>query len=198
VEIISMETMLSIFVGVGLSAACGFRIFVPLLIMSIASLSGQLVLSPEFDWIATYPALAACSIATLFEVAAYYIPWVDNLLDTIAVPAATVAGTIVMAAAVSEMSPFLQWGLAVIVGGGVAGTVQGFTSITRIASTVTTGGLGNPVVSTVEAGGSIIMSILAITLPVVAVIAVVVIIFFAFRKIYGWLSRRNKLQTQNE
>jgi hypothetical protein len=161
---------------------------VPLLIMSIASLSGQLVLSPEFDWIATYPALAAFSIATLFEVAAYYIPWADNLLDTIAVPAATV----------SEMSPFLQWGLAVIVGGGVAGTVQGFTSITRIASTVTTGGLGNPVVSTVEAGGSIVMSILAITLPVVAVIAVEVIIFFAFRKIYGWLSRRNKLQTQNE
>jgi hypothetical protein len=198
VEIISMETMLSIFVGVGLSAACGFRIFVPLLIMSIASLSGQLVLSPEFDWIATYPALAAFSIATLFEVAAYYIPWADNLLDTIAVPAATVAGTIVMAAVVSEMSPFLQWGLAVIVGGGVAGTVQGFTSITRIASTVTTGGLGNPVVSTVEAGGSIVMSILAITLPVVAVIAVGVIIFFAFRKIYGWLSRRNKLQTQNE
>ncbi len=193
-----METMLSIFVGVGLSAACGFRIFLPLLIMSIASLSGQLTLSPEFDWIATYPALAAFSIATLFEVAAYYIPWVDNLLDTVAIPAATVAGTIVMAAAVSEMSPFLQWGLAIIVGGGVAGTVQGFTSITRIASTATTGGLGNPVVSTVEAGSSIVMSILAITLPVVAVIAVVVIISFAFRKIYGWLSRRNKLQTQNE
>ena len=193
-----METMLSIFVGVGLSAACGFRIFVPLLIMSIASLSGQLVLSPEFEWIATYPALAAFSIATLFEVAAYYIPWVDNLLDTIAVPAATVAGTIVMASAVSEMTPFLKWGLAVIVGGGVAGTVQGFTSIARLASTATTGGLGNPAVSTVEAGGSVVMSILAITLPVVAVIAVVVILFFAFRKIYGWLSRRNKLQTQNE
>lgn len=189
-----METMLSIFVGVGLSAACGFRIFVPLLIMSIAALSGQLALSPDFQWIATYPALAAFSIATLFEVAAYYIPWVDNLLDTVAVPAATVAGTIVMASAVSDMSPFLQWGLAVIVGGGVAGTVQGFTSITRLASTATTGGMGNPVVSTVEAGGSVLLSILAITLPVVAVIAVVVIIFFAFRKIYGWLSRRNKLE----
>lgn len=193
-----METMLSIFVGVGLSAACGFRIFVPLLIMSIASLSGQLVLSPEFEWIATYPALAAFSIATLFEIAAYYIPWVDNLLDAIAVPAATVAGTIVMASVVSDMSPFLKWGLAVIVGGGVAGTIQGFTSITRIVSTATTGGLGNPVVSTAEAGGSIIMSILALTLPVVAVIAVVVIIFFASRKIYVWLSRRNKLRPQQE
>ena len=193
-----METMLSIFVGVGLAAACGFRIFVPLLVMSIASLTGQIALAPEFEWIATYPALAAFSIATLFEVAAYYIPWVDNLLDTIAIPAATVAGTIVMASAVSEMTPFLKWGLAVIVGGGVAGTVQGFTSIARLASTATTGGLGNPAVSTVEAGGSVVMSILAITLPVVAVIAVVVILFFASRKIYGWLSRRNKLQTQNE
>ena len=96
-----METMLSIFVGVGLSAACGFRIFVPLLIMSIASLSGQLVLSPEFDWLATYPALAAFSIATLFEVAAYYIPWIDNLLDTVAIPASTVAVTIVMASSFS-------------------------------------------------------------------------------------------------
>ena len=193
-----MEIMLSIFVGVGLSAACGFRIFVPLLIMSIASLSGQLTLSPEFEWIATYPALAAFSIATLFEISAYYIPWIDNLLDTIAVPAATVAGTIVMVSAVSEMAPFLKWGLAVIVGGGVAGTIQGFTSITRIASTVTTGGLVNPIVSTAEAGGSIILSILALTLPVVAVIAVVVIIFFAFRKIYRWLARRNKLQAQHE
>jgi len=193
-----METMLSIFVGVGLSAACGFRIFIPLLIMSIASLSGQLVLSPEFEWIATYPALAAFSIATLFEISAYYIPWVDNLLDAFAIPAATVAGTIVMASAVSEMSPFLQWSLAVIVGGGVAGTIQGFTSITRIASTATTGGLGNPIVSTAEVGGSVIMSILALTLPVVAMIAVVVIIFFAFRKIYMWLSGRNKLQAQQE
>ena len=193
-----METMLSLFVGVGLAAACGFRIFVPLLVMSIASLTGQIALAPEIEWIATYPALAAFSLATLFEVAAYYIPWVDNLLDTIAIPAATVAGTIVMASAVSEMTPFLKWGLAVIVGGGVAGTVQGFTSIARLASTATTGGLGNPAVSTVEAGGSVVLSILAITLPVVAVIAVVVILFFASRKIYGWLSRRNKLQTQNE
>lgn len=193
-----METLLSIFVGVGLSAACGFRIFVPLLVMSIASLTGNLTLAPDFEWIGTYPALAAFAIATLFEIAAYYVPWIDNLLDTVAIPAATVAGTIVMASAVSEMSPFLKWALAVIVGGGVAGTIQGFTSITRIASTATTGGVGNPVVSTVEAGGSIAMSILAIAVPVLAALAVLVIIFFAVRKIYGWLFKRNRLQTQHE
>ena len=193
-----METMFSIFLGVGLSAACGFRIFIPLLIMSIASLSGHLTLAPEFEWIATYPALAAFSIAAIFEISAYYIPWVDNLLDTIAVPAATVAGTIVMASAVSEMSPFLKWALAVIVGGGVAGTVQGFTSITRIASTVSTGGVGNPVVSTAEAGSSIVMSILAIAVPAVAAVTVLVLLIFSFRKIYGWITRRNKLDAQHE
>lgn len=189
---------MSVFVGVGLSAACGFRVFVPLLVMSVASLTGQMALSPEFEWIGTYPALAAFAIATIFEIAAYYIPWVDNLLDTIAIPAATVAGTIVMASAVSEMSPFLKWALAVIVGGGVAGTVQGFTTITRIASTATTGGLGNPVVSTVEAGGSLLMSILAIAVPVIAVIGAAVIIIFAFRKIYSWLAGRNRLQPRHE
>ena len=193
-----MDTLLSIFVGVGLSAACGFRVFVPLLVMSVASLSGHMTLAPEFEWIATYPALAAFAIATIFEIGAYYIPWVDNLLDTVAIPAATVAGTIVMASAVSEMSPLLKWALAVIVGGGVAGTVQGFTTITRIASTAATGGLGNPVVSTVEAGGSFLMSILAIAVPVLAVIGVAAIIFFALKKIYSWLAKRNRLQPQHE
>jgi uncharacterized protein DUF4126 len=189
-----MDTLLSVFVGVGLSAACGFRVFVPLLVMSVASLTGQMTLSPEFEWIGTYPALAAFAIATIFEIAAYYIPWVDNLLDTVAIPAATVAGTIVMASAVSEMSPFLKWALAVIVGGGVAGTIQGFTTITRIASTATTGGLGNPIVSTVEAGGSLLMSVLAITVPVLAVIGAAVIIIFAGRKIYSWIAGKNRLQ----
>lgn len=193
-----METLLSIFVGVGLSAACGFRIFVPFLVMSVASITGQIALAPEFEWIATYPALAAFTIATIFEIAAYYIPWVDNILDTVAIPAATVAGTIVMASAVSEMSPFLKWALAVIVGGGVAGTVQGFTSITRIASTATTGGLGNPVVSTIEAAGSLVMSVLALAVPVVAVLLVIALLFFAIRKIYTRLFRKNKLETQHE
>lgn len=186
-----METLLSILVGFGLSAACGFRVFIPLLVMSIASLSGHMTLAPEFHWIATYPALVAFSIATIFEIGAYYIPWVDNLLDAVAIPAAIVAGTIVMASAVSDTSPFLKWALAIIVGGGVAGTVQGFTTVTRIASTATTGGLGNPVVSTIEAGGSLLMSILAIAVPTLAVIGVFAIIFFASKKLYSWISKRN-------
>src|SRR5260370_22897301 len=120
-----METMVSICVGIGLSAACGFRVFVPLLLMSIAAMSGHLTLAPGFEWIGSYPALIAFSAATALEIAAYYIPWVDNLLDTIATPAAILAGTLVTASLVTGASPFLKWSLAILAGGSAAGMVQG-------------------------------------------------------------------------
>jgi uncharacterized protein DUF4126 len=164
-----METLLSICVGIGLSAACGFRVFLPLLVMSIASHSGHLTLAHGFEWIGTYPAMIALSVATCLEIAGYYVPWLDHVLDTIATPAAIVAGTVVTASAVTDMSPFLKWSLAVIAGGGAAGLVQGATVVTRGASTVTTGGLANPLVSTLELAGAAVTSILAIVVPVVAV-----------------------------
>ncbi|HEX9665081.1 MAG TPA: DUF4126 domain-containing protein [Thermodesulfobacteriota bacterium] len=190
-----METLLSIFLGIGLSAACGFRVFIPLMIVSVASLSGHLILAPGLEWIGTYPALAAFGIASMVEIFSYHIPIIDNLLDTLAVPAATIAGTIVMASAVSEMSPLLRWSLAVIVGGGIAGMVQGLTSITRLASTAATGGFANPIVSTAEAGGSVAMSVIAISLPVVAFISVIGIIWFAFVKLYRRLFREKAFNT---
>src|SRR3954468_22937556 len=140
-----MDTALSICVGIGLSAACGFRVFVPLLVMSIASLSGHLSLAHGFGWIGTYPALVSFAVATCFEIGGYYIPWLDHLLDTLATPAAIVAGTVVTAAMVGKMDPMLKWTLAIIAGGGAAGIVQGTTVVARAASTVTTGGLGNPI-----------------------------------------------------
>src|SRR5258706_15887545 len=143
-----METFLSACLGIGLSAACGFRVFVPLLVMSIAALSGHLSLAHGFEWIGSYPALIAFSVATCLEVAGYYIPWVDHLLDTIATPAAIVAGTIATASMVSDVSPFLKWTLAIIAGGGAAGMVQGTTVLARGASGGTTASLANPPVST--------------------------------------------------
>ena len=174
-----METLLSVCVGIGLSAACGFRVFLPLLVMSIASLSGHMSLAHGFEWIGTYPAMLAFSVATVLEIAGYYIPWLDHLLDTIATPAAIVAGTIVTASAVGDMSPFLKWCLAVIAGGGAAGLVQGATVVTRGASTVATGGLANPLVSTLELAGAAVMSVLAIVAPVLAValLAAALIVF---------------------
>ncbi|HZR18826.1 MAG TPA: DUF4126 domain-containing protein [Verrucomicrobiae bacterium] len=178
-----METVLSICVGIGLSAACGFRVFVPLLVMSIASLSGHMTLAHGFEWIGTYPALISLSVATCLEIAGYYIPWLDHLLDTLATPASIVAGTVVTASAVGDMSPFLKWTLAVIAGGGAAGLVQGATVMARAASTATTGGLANPLVSTLELGGAMLTSVLAIVAPVVALLLLVTILAVVGRKL---------------
>lgn len=185
-----MELLTSLLIGLGLSAACGFRVFVPPLVMSAAALSGQLALAPEFAWIGTYPALVAFGAATLLEVGGYYVPWLDNLLDTIATPAAVVAGTIMTASMVSDMGPFLSWSIAVIGGGGVAGLVQGGTVLVRGTSTATTAGLGNPGVSTGEAIGSVALSVLAIAAPIVGAVLVVLLIVFAIRRILRWRRRR--------
>ncbi len=182
---------MSVCLGIGLSAACGFRVFVPLLVMSIASLSGHLALEHGFEWIGSYPALVAFSVATGLEIAGYYIPWVDHLLDTIATPAAIVAGTVVSASMVTHFSPLLRWSLALIAGGGAAGLVQGTTVLTRGASTATTGGLGNPLVATLELVGSVLTSILAIVAPVIAVALACGIILFLGRLAYRKLKQRS-------
>ncbi len=168
VDFMNAETLLSILLGIGLSAACGFRIFVPLLVMSIASYSGHLTLSAGFEWIGSLPAVVTFAVATVLEIAGYYIPWVDHLLDVIATPVSVVAGIVVMASTVVGLSPFLRWALAIIAGGGIAGTFQAVTSLTRLTSTAATAGFGNPVVSTAEAGGSLGLSLLSIALPIVA------------------------------
>ena len=185
-----METILSILVGIGLSAACGFRVFVPPLIISIAAKAGHLKLASGFEWMGSDVALIGFAVATALEITAYYVPWLDNMLDTISTPAACVAGAVVMGAMVSDLSPFLKWTLAIIAGGGAAGVVQAATVTTRAASTVTTGGLANPIVATVEAGGSVMTSVLAIVAPVLAVLAVAFVGWLAWRLV----RRRAKVQ----
>jgi hypothetical protein len=178
-----METMTSILIGIGLSAACGFRIFVPLLVMSAAALSGHLTLATGFQWIGTYPALLAFAVATGLEIGGYYIPWLDNLLDSIATPAALVAGTIVTASVVQGTSPFLHWTLAIIAGGGAAGLIQATTVVARGVSSVGTGGLGNPLLATIEFGGALVTSLMAVIAPIVGIILIAVLLTVVTRKL---------------
>jgi len=183
----SAEPLLSVLIGIGLSAACGFRVFVPLLVMSVASLSGHLTLSPGFEWIGTYPALLAFTVATVAEITGYYIPWLDHLLDLIAAPAAVIAGIVAMASSISGMSPFMRWSLALIAGGGIAATFHGITGLARVTSTATTGGLANPIVSTIEAAGASVLSILAIAIPLAGVAALA-----ALLSLVWWFIRARK------
>jgi hypothetical protein len=178
-----MQELLGVFIGIGLSATCGFRIFVPLLGMSIAHQAGALSFSPGFEWIGSWPATIAFGIAMIIEIAAYYIPWLDNLLDTIATPAAVVAGTIITASMVGDVSPLMRWSMAIIAGGGIAGLVQGSSVMVRGVSTASTGGLANPVVSTGELIASIFGTFISIIIPILAVILVAILVIIAARRI---------------
>ena len=180
-----MDAALSIALGLGLAAACGFRVFVPLLVVSAASYSGHLSLAGSFDWLASTPALITLSVATVLEIAAYYIPWVDHLLDSVAAPAAVVAGVVASASVITGMDPYLKWTLAVIAGGGLAGAVQVVTMGTRGASLLTTAGFGNPVVSSVETGSSVVLSVLAVVAPLLAVGVVVVFLALVTARLFG-------------
>jgi len=177
-----VDSLLGICIGIGLSAACGFRIFVPLLIMSVFALSGHLNLSPGFSWIGSYPALVAFATATAVEAAAYLIPGLDNLLDLVATPAAVIAGTLVTASFITDFSPFLKWTLALIAGGGAAGIIQGGTALLRGKSTLTTGGAGNPLLAVGEGIGSAVVSVLAVLIPVLTGIVIIgVCIYLVWR-----------------
>lgn len=164
-----MNTLESIIVGLTLSAACGFRIFVPPLVISLAILFGHLPITSGFEWVGTYPALWAFMIATVVEISAYYVPVLDNLLDALATPTALAVGTFVAAALFPDSDPLLQWTMPAIAGGGTAGILQALTGITRLSSTALTIGLGNAVVATVESIGAITLSVLALVAPVVAI-----------------------------
>lgn len=188
----NLELLITIFMGIGLSAASGFRIFVPFLVVSIAAFTGNLTLSDSFSWIGTLPALITFSLATVVEIAGYYIPWIDNLLDTIASPIAVIAGAVLMASVLNEISPLVKWVLAIIAGGGVAGTIQAITGVTRITSSVTTGGLGNPAVSSVESGSSLTLSAIAIFIPLIAGIIVIVLLIWATKILIGRLTSKSK------
>src|SRR5574344_1707557 len=179
-----METILGLCVGIGLSAASGFRVFVPILVMSVAALMGWFGPLKGFEWLAMPAVCVALTVATISEIAAYYVPLVDNLLDTVATPAAMIAGTLTtMAVSSGEMSQFASWAAAIIVGGGTATAVQMSTVAARGVSTATTGGVANPILSTGEWIGAAVLSILAFLVPFFVVILVIAIVIWLVRRI---------------
>ncbi|NNC49465.1 MAG: DUF4126 domain-containing protein [Flaviramulus sp.] len=177
----TIETIISICLGIGLSASVGFRIFLPLFALSLASYFDVWQLNESWQWIGSSAALITLTVATIIEIFAYFIPYIDNLLDTISVPLAALAGTAIMLSVVADLSPVITWSLAIIAGGGTAASISSTSSATRLASTVTTGGVGNPIVSTIETGTSLVMSIVSIFLPILAIILVIIILFIIFR-----------------
>ena len=168
--------IISAFIGIGLAAATGFRVFMPMFAVSLASYLGWIPMNESFEWLAGLPTLITTGIAMIAEILAYYIPFIDHLLDTISVPLATIAGSVMFASQFADIGTFPQWALALIAGGGTAAAISSGFAGTRAASTATTGGLGNSVVATTETAGAGIMSFLALAAPVSAFIAAVALI----------------------
>jgi len=197
------KILLSLVMGIGLSASCGFRVFVPLLAASIATKMGILHLGDGFQWMGTTTAIIAFGAATIFEIAGYYIPFVDNVLDTITTPASVIAGTLLTASTIlPDLDPMLKWGLGIIVGGGSAGIIQAGTALTRATSTVATAGVANPVVATAEHGLSIVGSILSLIIPfvvaIVVCIAIVVALFFMIRYFKGKIPKLETIPVKEQ
>lgn len=179
-----MHEIMALLVGIGLAAAAGLRVFLPLFGLSLATLFGDVSLSPEMQWLSRPEVAVALGAATVAEIGGYYFPLVDHLLDAVAAPCAVIAGTLATAALLTGFDdPAVKWALALIAGGGMAGLVQAGSMLTRAASTATTGGLGNPVVSTGEWLGSLLLTVLAMLAPLLGLFLLIAVTLW-------WLRRR--------
>ncbi|MGL6037612.1 MAG: DUF4126 domain-containing protein [Soonwooa sp.] len=186
--------VISIFVGIGLAAATGFRVFLPMFAVSLASYYHWIPANESFQWLASLPALITTGVATVVEILAYYIPYIDNILDSISIPLATIAGSVLFASQYMGLDGVSEWALALIAGGGTAATIASGFAGTRVASTATTGGIGNHVVATTETAGASVMSIFALALPVLAfifAIGLVVLVFIFGRKIWNKFRKKD-------
>lgn len=176
-----IEQVLIFLVGIGLAASVGLRIFLPFLIVSIFAYTGNLTLSTYFTWLGYLPILIFLFIASVIELLAYYIPWLDNYLDAVEHPLSIFAGVLITGAVITDFNPYLKWLMALLIGGGVAGTINAATGMIRLKTSAETGGRKNFIVSTVEVILSIVLSLLSILYPSVAgFITAVAIIYFSF------------------
>lgn len=183
------QFLLAAAVGISLAAAVGFRVFVPMLLVGLASRSGQLPLAEGFQWLGSDLALIMLGIAAIVEISAYFIPFLDHFLDAITTPVVLGAGTLLMASTLVDMAPWLRWAIALVAGGGTAGLIHGTGAGLRAGSTATTGGLANPVFASLELGGATLLTILAIALPLVA-LAVVLFLMARALRLVGWGFRK--------
>lgn len=195
-EIDVLQTLLALSVGVSLAAACGFRVFVPLLTLALGVRYLGLQIDDSLSWVSSDAAIICLGVASIVEILAYYIPVIDNLLDTITGPAALVAGTLVTAGVLGDLPDWMQWGTGIIAGAGAAGAVQLSTSAVRVTGTTTTAGISNPIISTIENILATIGSVLAVFMPLLAVIGAVLMIFLTFiflRRVRDSIARRRSV-----
>jgi hypothetical protein len=177
--------LFSIALGIGLAAATGFRVFVPLLVAGLAARADYISLVDSFSWLESTPALIALGTAAGLETLAFYVPGVDHILDVLAGPLAIVAGVLASASVMVDMPAEARWSIALIAGGGIAAITKTTAAMVRLKSTALTGGLGNPIVSSAETASATTISVLAIVAPIACVVAALALLIYVFRKVRG-------------
>jgi large-conductance mechanosensitive channel len=191
------ELITAVAIGIGLAASAGFRVFVPMLVAAVAARTGILPLNEGFQWLSSWPSIAALGTATIIEILAYYIPFVDNLLDTVSTPLAIGAGTLLLTSVLPIDSELMKWITGAAVGGGSAAVVQSGSALTRLTSTKLTAGVGNPVVATVENVAATGTSLLSLVIPFFIVALFLILIIFIFTRLRRMLRKKQKLQTED-
>lgn len=190
---INIETISAIALGIGLSASTGFRVFIPLLVAGLAAHIGILPLGASFMWMGSIPALLCFGVAAVVEVLAYYIPFVDNLLDTIATPLSVGAGTLLMTSVFPSDNEWMKWVMGFIIGGGAAVTIQSGSAATRLLSSKFSVGTGNSMISSGEGVAATGFSVLSIFIPIIVAIILMVLVFIILRFFYRKIRKREKL-----
>jgi len=173
--------------GISLAAASGFRVFLPPFLLSLAARFNVVwfldidLIGTQFEFFTSTLSIVVLGIATVAEFAAFYAPWVDSVLDTIATPASIVAGIAMTAIVLEGNDPIIQWTIAIVAGGGVAATIQSATVATRGLSSTFTFGLGNSAVATGENVASVALTLIAILIPFLSALFVLLIVALLLR-----------------
>lgn len=178
-----IQTFTAAALGIALSACCGFRVFIPMLAAGLASRFQLFHFAESFSWLSSTPALIALGSAAIVEIGAYYIPFVDNILDTISAPLAAIAGTLLATSILPIDSEWMKWIVGIIAGGGGAGLVSASTGILRLFSSKATLGTGNVIVSTGENAAAITGSVLSFVVPIGMFILFILIFIWMIKKI---------------
>lgn len=195
-EFLNLDTFVELILAISLSSAAGFRVFVPLLALSVAAVLGHVDLPTNFDWLENPQALGLFAIAAILEILGYAIPWFDHILDIVATPAAILAGTVMTASLAPEMDPLVKWTLALVTGGGTAGLTKAVMNLLRGTSTAATGGLANPIFAALELLIAVTLSVLAVTIPIAAGVIVIGISgFLAYRLWRLFIAFKNRKAT---
>ena len=179
--------LMAILMGISLSAASGFRVFLPPFLLSIVARFDLIwfldlnLAGTQFEFFTSTLAIIILGIATIAEFAGYYVPWIDNTLDTIATPASILAGIAMTAIVLEGTDPIIQWAIAVVAGGGVSATIQSATVTTRGLSSTFTFGLGNSAVATGENVASVGLTLIAILIPFLSAFVVILVVALLVR-----------------